>query len=436
MESARIEIEELLRESRWLRRLAGHLVADPAEADDVAQQTYLAALASPPPVEREVRAWLTRVARNVVRSRYRADRRRRCREQAADERADVVAPDQLLEQVELQRILAELVAGLPEPYRAVIVLRFYRDRSAADMAAAEGVPAATIRWRIQRGLELLRAGLDRRHGGRRADWKPALAGFAGLPRRTPPGSGPAATGPLTSVAAKLGLLAAAALAVCATAALAIDVRAGGAPALAARARQTRPQERAARTSGAQDPAARMSSARSIHETPGHAAPRLGRGDRPVGVGRLESAGGPAGAEASVTEMVWPLSSVDVRGRLQELQEPFTECMDAAGERNPTLDGGAVFEIAVVADAEVGAQVESAELLPVAGDPPDEELVECMRETTFAAVLERPRWFVGRTAFHFPILLGSAAHEPYVMDGPGPIGRAVLERMRSLERGSH
>ena len=245
MESARIEIEELLRESRWLRRLARHLVADPAEADDVAQQTYLAALASPPPVEREVRPWLTRVARNVVRSRYRADRRRRCREQAAVDRADVVAPDQLLEQVELQRILAELVAGLPEPYRAVIALRFYRDRSAADIAAAEGIPAATIRWRIQRGLELLRVGLDGRHG-----------------------------------------------------------------------------------------------------------------------------------------------------------------------------------------------VESAELLPVAGDPPYEELVECMRETTFAAVLERPRWFVGRTAFHFPILLGSAAHEPYVMDGPGPIGRAVLERMRSLERGSH
>jgi hypothetical protein len=140
-----------------------------------------------------------------------------------------------------------------------------------------------------------------------------------------------------------------------------------------------------------------------------------------------------GTEPRVTEMVWPLSSVDLQGRLQELEAPFAECVNAALERSPLLNGGAVFEIAVVADPEAGAQVESAELMPVAGDPPDEELVECLRETSFALELERPHWFVGRTLFHFPILLGGAHAEPYAMDGPGPIGRAVLERMRRLER---
>jgi len=433
MESARIEIEELLRESRWLRRLAGHLVADPAEADDVAQQTYLAALASPPPVERAVRPWLALVARNVIRSRFRADRRRSRREQAAADRADVVAPDQLLERVELQRLLAELVAGLPEPYRAVIVLRFYRDRSAAEIAAAEQVPAATIRWRIQRGLELLRAGLDRRHGGKRADWKPTLAGFAGLPRRTRPGPGTAAMGTVASIAAKLGLLAGAALTLCAVAALAITPRGGASPAAAATPRPSPEQ-------GSSSPAAiratrpvvgRPSGARSIDESPGRAGPRDRRGDRPVRVGPFESRRGPAGAEPLVTEVALPLSSVDVQGRTEELAPLFDECVDAALERNPRLKGGAVLEIAVVADPEVGAQVESAELRPVIGDPPDEELVECVRETSFAVELERPDWFVGRTVFRFPALLGPAAEQDMK-----DISMAVFLRVRELGRSSY
>ncbi|HKE15379.1 MAG TPA: hypothetical protein VKB80_10960 [Kofleriaceae bacterium] len=44
---------------------------------------------------------------------------------------------------------------------------------------------------------------------------------------------------------------------------------------------------------------------------------------------------------------------------------------------------------MVADPEVGAQVESAELSPVVGEPPDEDLEECVRETSFSAELERP-----------------------------------------------
>lgn len=438
MESARIEIEDLLRESRWLRRLAGHLVADPAEADDVAQQTYLAALASPPPGDREVRPWLSRVARNFIRSRYRADRRRRSREQAAAERAEVAAPDQLLEQVELQRLLAELVAELPEPYRAVIVMRFYRDRSAADIAAAEQVPAATIRWRIQRGLALLHAGLDRRHDGR-ADWRPALAGFARLPRPAPPGSGSAAMGPSAPVAAKLGLLAAAALAVCAIAALAIDLRGRAAPALAASTRRPGPQQAVALTSGARSidgaPGVRRGVAGDANAGPGHAAPRDGRGDRVAG-GPRESAGQSAGAEPRVTEMRLPMSSADVQGRLQELQPLFEECTRTAFERNPKLDGGAIFELVVVADPEVGAQVESAELLPVAGDPPDEELEECVRETSFSAELERPPWFVGRRVLYFPVILGRAAAEPSGEYGFGPTYWAVFQRIRQLQPGWH
>lgn len=43
--------------------------------------------------------------------------------------------------------------------------------------------------------------------------------------------------------------------------------------------------------------------------------------------------------------------------------------------------------------------------------------------------------LGRTAFYFPVLL-MAAGEPYTADGPGPIFRAVFQRIRQLERQPH
>ena len=71
-----IPFDELLGHRAWVRALARSLVADQATADDIEQQTWLAALRRPPRERATVRAWFATVVRNAVRERGRAAGRR------------------------------------------------------------------------------------------------------------------------------------------------------------------------------------------------------------------------------------------------------------------------------------------------------------------------------------------------------------------------
>ena len=66
--TARSNIEALLAHQDWVRALARSLVADPSRADDVAQQTMLEAMTSPPRDLSRPRGWLARVATTVSNS--------------------------------------------------------------------------------------------------------------------------------------------------------------------------------------------------------------------------------------------------------------------------------------------------------------------------------------------------------------------------------
>src|SRR5215813_5175843 len=63
--------EELLANAEWLRRLAVSLVG-PGAAEDVVQDTWVAALRRPPPRGR-LREWLAVVATNLARTRFRRE---------------------------------------------------------------------------------------------------------------------------------------------------------------------------------------------------------------------------------------------------------------------------------------------------------------------------------------------------------------------------
>src|SRR5262245_33950858 len=119
------DLEAMLAHADWLSRLARHLVR-PDIADDVVQETWVAALRSPPESGRPVRPWLAQVMRNFARRRARGEGRREGREQAAAADAEAATPaaDTLYERVELQRRLAELVMALDEPERRVVLLRY------------------------------------------------------------------------------------------------------------------------------------------------------------------------------------------------------------------------------------------------------------------------------------------------------------------------
>jgi RNA polymerase sigma-70 factor (ECF subfamily) len=53
--------------------------------------------------------------------------------------------------------LEQLLATLPEPQRAALVLRYQEDMTPEEIAATLAAPLATVKSHLQRGLKLLRA---------------------------------------------------------------------------------------------------------------------------------------------------------------------------------------------------------------------------------------------------------------------------------------
>lgn len=62
--------EDLLSDLGWLRRLASSLIHDVDAADDVVQETLIAATTQPAP-SGSVRAWLAAIVRNLALARAR-----------------------------------------------------------------------------------------------------------------------------------------------------------------------------------------------------------------------------------------------------------------------------------------------------------------------------------------------------------------------------
>ena len=177
----------------WLRRLARGLLGDTHAAEDLVQDTLVAALErGPVPVEgatriQSPRAWLAGVARRLAARRFRSEGRRRAREHEVA-RPDVL-PDSsaLLQRAEVAESLSTAVRRLPEPYRRTLLLQFLDEVDVASIARAEGIPADTVRWRSRRGLALLREELERSSGRAWSGWVALLVPLAG---DSAPGPGP------------------------------------------------------------------------------------------------------------------------------------------------------------------------------------------------------------------------------------------------------
>ncbi len=169
--------ESLLRHSGFVRGLALQLLRDEAQADDVAQDTWLVALEHGPRSSSSLRAWLAQVTRRLALRRLRGGERRTRREaRAARDEALPSTLDEALE-LDLLRQVTEAVARLDEPFRGAVLLRFYEGLAPEEMARRLGLPRATVYSRLRRGLERLRADLDRSCGGRET-WSAGLLACA------------------------------------------------------------------------------------------------------------------------------------------------------------------------------------------------------------------------------------------------------------------
>lgn len=170
-----VPVDALLEHAAFLRALAGHLVREPADADDAVQATWETSLRAPPRSGGSVRAWLGTVLRNVVRQDARRRGRAHTREAAAAQPERMASTHTLAARRETIRHVADAVLALPEPFRETVLLRYYEALPPRTIALRMDVPVATVKSRLVRARERLRASL----AAHETDWRTALVPLAG-----------------------------------------------------------------------------------------------------------------------------------------------------------------------------------------------------------------------------------------------------------------
>ena len=149
-----VALEQLFRR-HWPRayRAALLVVGDPAAAEDIAQESFLAAVRALDRFDRSrpFGPWLHRIVVNRAIDWARARALRR--ELAPDAAPEPASPEQ--EFPEQARRLAAAVAELGPEQRAMIVLRYLLDYTPGEIAALLDLPRGTVNSRLRRGLDRL-----------------------------------------------------------------------------------------------------------------------------------------------------------------------------------------------------------------------------------------------------------------------------------------
>ena len=178
-------IEDLLEHTGFVRSLARGALGRDDLSEDVVQDTWVAALERGPQDPRAARRWLYRVVTNRVASLRRRDATRLRHRQSARETRTVPTPSDIVEREEARSTLVRALLALPPMYREPLVLKYYEDNKPRDIAKRLALPVETVRTRLRRGIERLRAQLDTTAGGRKP-WVLATLPLARLPRFSKP----------------------------------------------------------------------------------------------------------------------------------------------------------------------------------------------------------------------------------------------------------
>jgi RNA polymerase sigma factor (sigma-70 family) len=142
--------------------IANRVLADRAEAEDVAQEVFIDFHRRHRADAPYAPAWLHRAAVHTALNRLRSRRRRERREraQAGDGDPAPLDPEQEVERREDRRLLQAALARLPERAAAVLALR-YSGLSYVEVGAALGVSAGQVGTRLRRAEHALRKEVNR-----------------------------------------------------------------------------------------------------------------------------------------------------------------------------------------------------------------------------------------------------------------------------------
>jgi len=144
-----------------LYRMAKWLLGNRDQAEDLVQETLLAALGSFHRFEKgtNCRAWLIKIMYHTLSKRRRSENRLRLVNDTDEQIAETVAfepptPENVTEQEVLQAL-----KRLPQQFQEVVILSDVEDMTYKEIADALSIPTGTVMSRLHRGRKLLRAEL-------------------------------------------------------------------------------------------------------------------------------------------------------------------------------------------------------------------------------------------------------------------------------------
>lgn len=153
---------------RRLNRLLSRLIRDPAEVEDVAQETFIKAYRALGSFRGESAfyTWLYRIGINTAKN-YLVSQRRRAPTttgfdaaeaeafEEGDQLRDINTPERLLMTRQIGETVEQAMAALPEELRTAIVLRELEGMSYEEIANIMECPIGTVRSRIFRAREAI-----------------------------------------------------------------------------------------------------------------------------------------------------------------------------------------------------------------------------------------------------------------------------------------
>ena len=162
------DIERLLAREAWVRRVALAVAREASVAEDLAQDIWLNLLRRKPFSVGNRGGWLRSALRHRLADLARESRGRRQRERKVARSEDLPSTADLVARASAQRHVVEAVCSLAEPYRTVVLLRYFDDWTPTQIARAHGIPPATVRVRLKRALDQLRERLHEQFGDGRS----------------------------------------------------------------------------------------------------------------------------------------------------------------------------------------------------------------------------------------------------------------------------
>ncbi len=182
------QYHELIRPyERSVYMMALSFTKNEADAEDVTQEAFLKAYRNLASFRSEAKfsTWLVSIALNEARSRLRkqSNMPTDSLDETPEEGGHISpallrdwreVPSEALERKEVRAMLQEAIAGLPEIYKSVFLLRDVEDLTISETAAALSISTATVKVRLHRARMMLQKQLapQLKHMNPKKRWLP------------------------------------------------------------------------------------------------------------------------------------------------------------------------------------------------------------------------------------------------------------------------